>query len=130
MKLIRCKDQPSQTLEEFYEKMIGKDCVENDTGKAMLNLIEALRKLPNEKTVWALTSLSSLWFLAENNYQSLWLVNIIASDFEFYHIKYRMLDSQAPWPEAWVLGQAKSESEAVKMILIAMKNSGGWAFDL
>jgi hypothetical protein len=37
-----------------------------------------------------------------------------------------MMAADAPWPDAFVEGKAPDEAEACKLILIAMKNSGGW----
>jgi hypothetical protein len=32
----------------------------------------------------------------------------------------------APWPQAYVKGEARSEDEAVRMIEVAMDKSEGW----
>jgi len=43
-----------------------------------------------------------------------------------YEIRYKMIAAGAPSPDAFVEGKAPDEAEACKLILIAMKNSGGW----
>jgi len=43
-----------------------------------------------------------------------------------YQIRYQMKETDAPWPEAFVEGIAADEAAACRLILIAMKRSGGW----
>jgi hypothetical protein len=37
-----------------------------------------------------------------------------------------MRDEDAPWKSAYVIGEASNEEDAIKMILVAMTNCGGW----
>lgn len=118
MHLTRCQDQKSQTLEEFYGEHEGE--------RAMLDLIERLRALPDERRAYGLTSHYHLWLLAQDTYVSPWYVSFIAANKQHYTIEYRMPESEAPWPHAHIRGVATSEDEAVQMILTAMEKSGGW----
>jgi hypothetical protein len=124
MRLTRCADQSRATLDEFY-------AVENenpfpDGKRAMLDLIARLRSLPDEQCVWGLTSLYRLCLLAEDTWKSPWFVIIGASNRDEYHIEYSMPSYLAPWPEAYVKGEAKSIDQAVQMIVTAMQKSEGW----
>jgi hypothetical protein len=125
MRLTRCKDQKSATLDEFYTEISEQDT--RECGKAMLDLIARLRALPDEKHVFGLTSLLRLCLLAEDTYKSPWFVIISALDKRNYFIEYRMPDDIAPWPDAFVRGKARSEDDAVRMIITAMEKSGGWS---
>lgn len=54
MRLTRCKDQKSKTLEEFYAELVREDGYAfREGGRAMLDLIERLRALPNDKCVFS-----------------------------------------------------------------------------
>jgi hypothetical protein len=127
MRLTRCSDQKSATLDEFYTEVSQHDHhVDREGGKAMLDLIARIRALPDEKRVFGLTSHHRLCLLAEDSYQSPWFVLIWALDKRNYFVEYRMPHDIAPWPQAFVRGQAQSEEDAVRMIVIAMEKSGGW----
>jgi hypothetical protein len=91
----------------------------------MLALIARLRALPDERCVWGLTSLQRLCLLAHDTYKSPWFVIVVAVS-DRYFIEYLMPAAVAPWPEARVQGEAGSEDEAIRMILIAMERSEGW----
>jgi hypothetical protein len=126
MELERCKDQPSKTLDEFYEQLATSDDESaRASGNSMLALIARLRALPDERCVWGLTSLHRLCLLAHDTYKSPWFV-IVAAVSDRYFIEYLMPAAVAPWPEARVQGEAGSEDEAIRMILIAMERSEGW----
>jgi hypothetical protein len=92
----------------------------------MLDLMSRLQALPDEQRVFGLTSHFRLCLLAKDDYVSPWLVIISALDKHNYFIEYLMPDNVAPWPGAYVRGQANSEDDAVRMIMIAMEKSGGW----
>jgi hypothetical protein len=131
MDLQRCKDQPSKTLDEFYEEIATSDEEFNRTsGKLMLALISRLRALPDERCVWGLTSLHRLCLLAHDTYKSPWFVIVFAADPGSYSIEYLMPAAVAPWPDARVQGEARSEDEAIRMILVAMERSEGWQVPL
>jgi hypothetical protein len=128
MHLTRCKDQKSATIDEFYTEVSEHDnYTSREGGKAMLDLIARLRALPDERRVFGLTSHDRLCFLAEDSYESSWFVLVWALDKRNYFVEYRMPDNIAPWPQAFVRGEARSEDEAVRMIITAMEKSGGWS---
>ena len=127
MHLTRCKDQKSATLEEFYTKTSELDSQTNrEGGKAMLALIARLRALPDERLFFGLTSHSRLCLLAEDTYKSPWFVIISALDKRNYFVEYLMPKHIAPWPNAYVRGEARSEDSAVQMIVTAIAKSEGW----
>jgi hypothetical protein len=127
MHLTRCKDQPNHTLDEFYtEASQSQDFAIREGGKTMLELLLVLRALQNERQVYGLTSHYRLCLLAEDTYTSRWLVIISALNNRNYFVEYLMPERIAPWPHAYVRGEARSEDDAVKMILTAMEKSGGW----
>ena len=127
MHLTHCQDQKKQTLEEFYTEVSQQDSVVcREGGRAMLDIIARLRALPNDRRVYGLTSHHRLCLLAENTYRSPWFVIISALDSRNYYVEYLMPTRIAPWPQARVRGEARSEDEAVQMILTAMEKSEGW----
>lgn len=127
MHLTHCQDQKSQTLEEFYGEMSNSENhVTRQCAKTMLALIERLRASPDQKTVYGLTSHLRLCLLSKDTYASPWFVIIATLDTHNYFIEYLMPDDIAPWPRAYVKGEAQSEDDAVRMTLIAVEKSGGW----
>jgi hypothetical protein len=127
MQLTRCQDQKRQTLDEFYsDPAKSTDPVSHEGCKAMLDLIARLRAVPDERTVYGLTSLYRLCLLADDTWKSPWFVIISALDKRNYHVEYLMPENVAPWPRAYVRGEARSEDEALQMIMTAMENSKGW----
>ena len=127
MDLTRCKDQKSATFDEFYTEISDHDSYTNrEGGKAMLDLIARLRAMPDDRRVFGLTSHHRLCLLADDTYRSSWFVIISALDKRNYFIEYRMADDVAPWPNAYVRGEARSEDDAIRMIVIGMEKSGGW----
>jgi hypothetical protein len=128
MHLTRCQDQSHETLDGFYtEDLQSDDPFRQSLGKTMLDLIARLRALPDERRVYGLTSHWHLCLLATDTGQSPWFVKVVATDRRNYHVSYRMPERLAPWRWAYVHGDAESEDEAVRMILIAMDWSGGWS---
>ncbi len=127
MHLIRSQDQKSKTLDEFYTEISEHDHpVDRESGEAMLDLISRLRALPDERSVYGLTSHYRLCLLAQDTWRSPWFVIISALNKSEYFVEYLMPERIAPWPQAYVRGEAHSEDEAVRMILTAMDKSEGW----
>ena len=125
MPLVRCSDQPSKSLEEFYTEISNGGDV--DIAASMLEIIRRINGLFKETTIYGLTSLYHLKLLAEDTYQSPWYISIISSDPENTWIDYMLPQHQQPWPNARVKGEAASHDEAIKYIIIAMTESGAWA---
>lgn len=59
-----------------------------------------------------------------------WYVRFITLDHHNYWIEYLMPSAVAPWPNAHVRGKARSEDEAIQMILTAMDRCGGWSTEV
>jgi hypothetical protein len=49
-----------------------------------------------------------------------------ALDKRNYFVEYLMPQRVAPWPNAYVRGEARSEDSAVQMIVAAIEKSEGW----
>jgi predicted transcriptional regulator len=128
MHLTPCQDQKKQTLDEFYtEVTTWENAGSRDVGRVMLGLIARLRALPDERRVFGLTSHLRLCLLASDSYRSPWYVIVSALDERNIHVEYLMPKTIAPWPHAYVRGDACSEDEAVQMILTAIEKSEGWS---
>ena len=128
MHLTRCHEQKSKTLDESYRELsISDEPITRGIGQTMLILLDRLRALPDERHVWGLTSHHRLCLLASDSAEADWSVTVIASDTQNYFIEYLMPGHVAPWPGAHIRGEAGSEDEAVKMLLIAMEKSEGWS---
>jgi len=131
MHLTRCHDQKPKTLDEFFTDMSQHDdLVISEGGKAMLALLGRLRVSPDVRQVYGLTSHYRLCLLAADSYKSPWFVIVAALDKRNYFVEYLMPERIAPWSQAYVRGEARSEDEAVQMIEIAMQKSEGWTEDL
>lgn len=127
MHLTRCQDQRRQSLDEFYDELAqSNDAVSRDIGQTMCSLISRLRASPDARQVYGLTSHHRLCLLASDTYQARQFVILSALDRSNYWIEYLMPEAVAPWPEAYIRGEAHSEDEAVRMVLTAMINSQGW----
>jgi hypothetical protein len=124
----RCSDQKSKSLDAFYTEIAsGRDHVSHEGGLAMLELLSALRGLADKRCVFGLTSHYRLCLLAKDSYTSPWYVIVAALDRRNFFIEYLMPEGVAPWPGAYVKGEARALEDALKMVLIAMEKSGGWS---
>jgi hypothetical protein len=126
--VIRCQDQKSKTLDGFYTELSGsQEPVTREGGKTMLDLLARLQALPSDQQVYGLTSHYRLCLLAQDTYTSPWFVIISALDKRNYFVEYLMPADAAPWPQAYVRGEARTEEDAVQMIVTAMEKSQGWS---
>jgi hypothetical protein len=127
MRLTPCRDQGSRTLEEFYEELSrGEQRWRREGGKAMLDLIARMRLRADDRVVFGLTSHARLVLLAEDTSLSPRYVIVSALGSREFHVEFRMPESSAPWPGAYVRGECRSEDDAIRMIETAMDRSGGW----
>jgi hypothetical protein len=127
MPLKRASCQQPKSLETFYEEWAtSSDSGSQSIGTQMLALLPMLTEACAAFNVWGLTSLAHLWLLAADDFRSPWLVCVTAFPGQGYRIRYRMTQADAPWPEAFAEGIAPDEADACRLILIAMKRSGGW----
>lgn len=128
MHLTRCHDQKSRTLDEFYGELSqSNEPITRESGKTMLALMARLRAFSDERRLYGLTSHYRLCLLAQDSAETPWFVIVAALDARNYFVEYLMPESIAPWPRAYVRGEACSEDDAVQMILIAMEKSEGWS---
>lgn len=127
MPLRRASSQRSTTLEGFYQELASSaDSVTSSIGVQMLSLLPMLTEYCVPFNVWGLTSLAHLWLLAAHDWRSPWLVCITAIPSEGYRIQYMTVEGDAPRPETRVEGVASDETTACRLILSAMRRSGGW----
>lgn len=127
MQLERCTAQGPHALDEAYQVWVRRGPGVGIDGRAMLALIEQLRAHPDERHAWGLTSHATLCLLSADDAESPWYVTIFAPSYGGYRVEYLLPPSSAPWPRAYVHGEAKAVSDAVAMVLIAMDRSEGWA---
>ena len=126
MSIKRATCQPGPSLKSSYEEMAASTGGTSICAKHMLPLLKTLSDACTDYQVWGLTSHTDLWLLPSEDKYSPWLVQVIADPCGEYRVRYKMKAFDAPWPEAFVEGKASDEAAACKLILIAMKNSGGW----
>ena len=128
MQLERCGAQRSGALDEYYAKLTTHDTeVDRSCGATMLDLIGRLRGLDKPNRAWGLTSVHRLCLLAQDDWKSPWYVIVSALDRRNYWIEYLLPQDLAPWPDSYVRREARSEDEALHMIVAAIEKSGGWS---
>lgn len=127
MELLGLLTRKESPLDDFYRSVVERwDKRWADGASAMQILIARLRELPSPDRAYAQTSHARLCLLSNDASDSPWLLIISALDEHHYVIEYLMPGHLAPWPGAYVRGEARSIDEAFKMILIGMERSGGW----
>lgn len=127
MQLVHCKDQALLPMDQFYRDTARhEDSFVRKRAELMINLIARLRALPDDRHVWGLTSHMSLCLLSQDDCSSPRYVVVEALDRRCYFVEYLMPRASAPWPSAYVRGEARSEDEGVQMIVTAIDRSGGW----
>lgn len=127
MPLIRCKEQKSQTLEDFYnECFVSDNRISSNLGKAMLQIIEKINQIFIETIIFGGTSHDHLLLFTTETNNADWYVAIIANAYEYY-IEYRMPKYKQPWEDATVKGVTTSLDEFMNYLIIAMTESGAWA---
>lgn len=125
MPLIRCSDQCSQTLEEFYTERSVSDA-DRPIGSSILEIIRRMNETFKETTIYGLTSLYHLELLSQDTYKSPWYVSIISSGADLSYVDYLLPEDNQPWTNARVKGEARSYDELMAYIIIAMTECGGW----
>ena len=133
MPLIRCSEQKSLTLEEFYKEFIpNKVDTFADVGTPMLNVLRLINDTFKETTIYGLTSHATLLLLNKDSSLSPWFVALNGLETSpngqrnEYYIEYLMTEDKQPWPHAKIKGGTTSLDELKNIIIIAMTESEGW----
>jgi hypothetical protein len=114
-------------MEQFYgDAARHDDEFVRARAERMIHLIARLRALPDDRCAFGLTSHMALCLLALDDFRSPRYVIVEALDRRSYSVEYLMPQTSAPWRGARVRGEARSDDEAVQMIVVAMDRSGGW----
>lgn len=116
MTIKKCSEQDDSTLEEFFEY-----------NNAMLNLISELKNYASPVTVWGLTSLNRLCLLSDNDSRSPWYIIIFAKDPSSYVVEYLKHGEGRPLDESYAREEVNTLEAAVRLIQMAIKNTGGWS---
>jgi len=115
------------SLKAFYEEAAAAhNIIVSTVGKQMLSLLPMLSDVCADFDVWGLTSMCDLWLLPSDDPFAPWLVQVSAQPGLGYQVRYKMTATEASRPDAFVEGMAQDEAAACRLILAAMKNSGGW----
>lgn len=121
------KQNKERSIEDFYlDLKKEKNPFWGSVSDSMLEFIRLINELFPQTTIWGLTSHSRLVLQASDKWDSEWFVIIksLGNEFQF---QYLMPHYKSPWEDAFVKGVTRSLSGAKKYLLIAMKESGGWA---
>lgn len=122
------KQNKEITLEEFYRELAAnEDPVSSKIGDTMLNVIGKINDMFKQTVIWGLTSHYHLVLQNEDNWKSDWLVKVICIGTDEYYVEYLVPKNKAPWENAYVKGVAQNLPDAVKYLLLAMKQSNGWS---
>jgi len=115
------------SLDDFYGPEGYLETVQRyPTQSAMLLLIRALRADPAQLRAYAMTHMHQLRLRAIDDAAGPEFVRVMASSEYSYFVEFLMPEDQAPWPHAWVKGEATSTEDAKNMVLTAMRLSGTW----
>lgn len=93
----------------------------------MLAFIEMINQTFCETQIWGLTSLYRLALQTKDQWDSECFVIVNCIGNNEYYFEYLMTADKKPWDNATVNGVTQNLKEAKKYLLIAMKESGGWA---
>lgn len=121
MQILGCQ---CEDLVDSY-RQYGTDIADSQS-KAMLDLLELLKLHESDYVVYALTSHRKLCLLSEDHYDATWWVTVSPEPLGSYRVEYLMESSIAPWPGAYITGEARELDQAIQMVLVAIKRSGGW----
>ncbi len=124
MPIQRCSAQAMQSLKEYYEHL--RDDRLPDIGIGMLELLDLVDEMFQETKIFGLTSMMGLLLFAEDDVPFPWYVKISSFGIRDYHFEYLLPEEQAPWPHAFVRGEARNLADAKNYLLIAMHRSQGW----
>lgn len=129
MPVISSNSQGGASVDQrdFYRKAIETEEseVQRESHTRMISLIDRIDAEFPETEIWVLTSHYRLVLMDVPQYDlGDWLViveRILGFEYDF---SYRLLNP--PFPGARVHGVARELEEAVRLIKVAMRESGGW----
>jgi len=136
MPIKKSSDQGPESLEQFYTSLAQKDFVFFiAVGKEMLAFLEMVNGLFLETQLWGQISqvnqvVDSLIIQNEDGNDAEPLLIVESLGMGDYHFQYKMMPDKSPWNFAKVRGSAKNIEEAKRYLLIAMRESGGWASNI
>jgi len=115
--------QGSQSLKEFYSELAGDERrVYSECGKKMLQLLDKLKPVPWDDTLWGSTSLTSLNLSDVDDYEPSALTNIHHNGHVF-RITFNLPQAEAPWPAPTAIeGYTEDVDEAAEMVQIALRH--------
>ena len=101
----------------------------------MLELLPCLENVCVLHDVWGLTSLHTLWLVAEDNgvpmvevngvWRPRWQISV-SHDGDTFKVSYRMSPDTAPFEGAFVEGWRQKPDEAAKIVAIGIASCGAW----
>ncbi len=130
MPIIRnTKQSEDKDLNRFYTELTSdnNDVITKTIGNNMLAFIEMINQTFVDTQIWGLTSLYRLVLQTKDQWDTEWFVIISCIGSNEYYFEYLMTDDKRPWENATVKGVTQNLTEAKKYLLIAMRESCGWA---
>ena len=111
---------------DFFREEIktGTNEMRRESCRRMVALIDRIDAEFPDTTIWLLTSHHRLVLMDSPVYETDWLVIIESILANEYYFSYRLVDP--PFPGARVHGVAREIEEAMRLIKLAMRESGGW----
>jgi hypothetical protein len=129
MPLYRSPLQGHQPLQAYYHEIANRESpVDRLVGQQMGQLLAVLEDLFPQLPLWGLTSMARLGLSPDPEFTSSWLV-LVSSAFlpDAYQVEYVLPVDRRPWEQAVVQGQSQSVAETKRYLLMAMRESEGWA---
>ena len=125
--IINSKHASGRSIQDIYLELAkdSTDIVSKEISNNMLKFLDEADKIFIKTPLWALTSHYKLVLQTEDDWKSDWLVKIGCLGNEYY-IEYLISEKKRPWPYAYVQGVANGLGEAIKYLLIAMKECEAW----
>lgn len=123
------KQNKKKSLEDFYFELTQdkSNPVWSKIGHDMLTFIKMLNELFIETIIWGLTSHSRLVLQTADKWDADCFVIVSCIGSNEYYFEYLMTDDKKPWDNATVKGVTTTLEGAKRLLLISMKESGGWS---
>jgi hypothetical protein len=129
MPIHRSPVQGRPTLEGYYQEIANsKDPIDQLVGQQMLHLLELLNALFPHMALWGLTSMARLGLSPDPQFTGAWFVLVSGALLPgAYRVEYLLPANRRPWEHAFVYGESQSVEETKRYVLLAMRESEGWA---